>query len=66
MTINIIIDILFYRNSFKEKNDEELFHVDTSGKKKKILKPRNKPLNTPLKCLSSLQSTSAVAPLAKR
>jgi len=51
---------------FSEKKDEELFHIDTSGKKRKTIKRKNKPLNTPLKCLSSLQSTSAVPPLAKR
>ncbi|XP_060867100.1 ribosome biogenesis protein NOP53-like [Metopolophium dirhodum] len=48
---------------FSEKKDEELFHIDTSGKKQKSKK---KSLNAPLKCLSSLQSTSAIPPLAKR
>lgn len=51
---------------FSKKKDEELFHIDTSGKKQKTIKPRNKPLNTPLKCLSSLQSASAIPPLAKK
>jgi len=57
--------ILFfsYRDPFSEKKDEELFHIDTSGKKQKSKK---KSLNAPLKCLSSLQSTSAIPPLAKR
>ncbi|XP_026804896.1 ribosome biogenesis protein NOP53 [Rhopalosiphum maidis] len=51
---------------FSKKKDEELFHIDTSGKKKKSLKPKKKSLNAPLKCLSSLQSTSAIPPLAQR
>ncbi|VVC39985.1 Ribosome biogenesis protein Nop53/GLTSCR2 [Cinara cedri] len=52
--------------SFTEKKNEELFHIDVSGKKKNILKPPKKSLDAPLKCLSSLQSTSAIVPLAKR
>ncbi|XP_050422025.1 ribosome biogenesis protein NOP53 [Adelges cooleyi] len=51
---------------FSGKKDEELFHIDTAGKKKLKGKPKKKTLDKPLKCLSSLQSTSAVAPLAKR
>ncbi|XP_050540773.1 ribosome biogenesis protein NOP53 isoform X2 [Daktulosphaira vitifoliae] len=52
--------------STKDQKDEDLFHVDTSGKNIKKEKTKKKTLDTPLKCLSSLHSSSAIPPLAKR
>lgn len=67
--MDIIIICFFFlsqRDPFTAKKNEELFHFDTSGKKRKVIKRQKKPIDAPLKCLSSLQSTSAVPPFAKR